>query len=73
MPVYRLFRHLPFEPERVDLMSSVLELVSLELGLTQREDPLRDLVAKAIIECAQKGHFSREEMHRCAHQALQTT
>ena len=71
MPIYRLFRHLPFDPERVDLMSSVFELVSLELGLGQREDPLRDLVAKAIIECAQRGHFSREEMRRCAHQALQ--
>ena len=54
-------------------MSYVFELVSLESGLAQREDPVRDLVAKAIIECAQKGHFSREETHRCAHQASQTT
>jgi len=42
-------------------MSYVFELVSLESGLAQREDPVRDLVAKAIIECAQKGHFSREK------------
>jgi hypothetical protein len=71
--IYPLFRHLPFDPEHVDLMSSVFEQVSLELGLAQREDRLRDIVAQAIIDCAHRGIRDPEEMRRCAHQVLQTT
>lgn len=70
MPLYRLFRDLPFDAEHVDLMSSVFEQVSLDLGLGAREDQFRDLVAQAIIDCAQKGIRDPEEMRRCAHQTL---
>ena len=55
MSIYPLFRGLPFDPEHIDLMSSAFEDVSRELRLAQREDPFRDMIAKAIIECAQKG------------------
>jgi hypothetical protein len=72
MPVYRLFRELPFDPEHVDLMSLVFERVSLELGLGVREDQIRDLVAQAIIDCAKKGIRDPEEMRRCAHDSLAT-
>jgi hypothetical protein len=71
MPVYRLFRHVPFDPEHVDLMSSVFEQVSLELGLGDREDAIRDLVAQAVLECAQRGIRHPEEMRRCTHEALE--
>jgi hypothetical protein len=70
MPLYRLFHGLPFDAEHIDLMSSVLEIVSLELGLGAREDQIRDLVAQAIIDCARKGIRNAEEMRRCAHDAL---
>jgi len=72
MPIYRLFRHLPFDPEHVDLMSTVFERVSLDLGLGHTEDAIRDLVAKAIIECAQRGVRDPEKMRRCAHDVLQS-
>ena len=72
MPIYPLFRHLPFDPEHVDLMSSVFAQVSLELQLADREDPIRDIVAQAIVDCAQRGIRDPEEMRRCAHQILQT-
>ena len=73
MPIYPLFRHLPFDPEHVDLMSSVFERISLELRLAAREDQIRDIVAQAIIDCAQRGIRDPEEMRRCAHEVLQTT
>jgi hypothetical protein len=72
MPVYRLFRELPFDAEHIDLMSLVFERVSLELGLGVREDQIRDLVAQAIIDCAKKGIRDPEEMRRCAHDSLAT-
>jgi hypothetical protein len=73
VPIYPLFRHLPFDPEHVDLMSSVFEQVSLDLRLAEREDQIRDIVAQAIIDCAQRGIRDPAEMRRCAHEVLQTT
>jgi hypothetical protein len=72
MPLYRLFRDLPFDAQHVDLMTTVFEQVSLELGLGSREDQIRDLVAQAIIDCAHKGIRDREAMRRCAHETLET-
>jgi hypothetical protein len=71
MPIYPLFRNLPFDPEHIELMSSVFEQVSSEFGLTQRKDALRDVVARVIIECAQRGIRNGEEMRRCAREVLQ--
>lgn len=67
MSTYRLFGELSFDRDHLDLISQVFEQVSLELGLRQREDAIRDLVAQAIIECAQKGIRDPDEMRRCAH------
>jgi hypothetical protein len=72
-PIYPLFRHLPFDPEHLDMMSSAFEQVSLELGLAMRTDKLRDIVAEAIIQCAQRGIRDPAEIRRCAREALQMT
>jgi hypothetical protein len=71
MPIYRIFQNAPFDQEHIDLMSFVFDQISLELGLARSTDPIRDLVAKAILECAQKGIGDPVEMRGCAHQALQ--
>jgi hypothetical protein len=70
MTTYHLFQNAPFDQEKIDLMSGVFEQVSRELGLSQRTDAMRDLVANAIIECAQKGIFDPFEMRKCAHEAF---
>jgi hypothetical protein len=62
---------MPFDPEYINLMVTAFETVSDELNLAQKEDAIRDLVAKAIIECAQKGIRDPVEMRRCAHDVLQ--
>ena len=36
-------------------MTEAFEDVYRKLGLAEREDPLRDIVARAIIACAQNG------------------
>jgi hypothetical protein len=72
MTTYRIFQNAPFDPEYIDLMSFVFDQVSIELGLARSTDALRDLVAKAILECAQKGIRDPVEMRRCAHKVLQS-
>jgi hypothetical protein len=52
------------------VMGAAFEDVCLELRLAQRNDPLRDIVAKAIIECAEKGERDIIRLRECAHQVL---
>jgi hypothetical protein len=70
MPIYRLLQGSAFEPEQVKVMTAAFEDVCRELGLAEREDPLRDMVAKAIVECAQTGERDVIRLRECAHKAL---
>ena len=55
MPLYRLLENSAFTPEMIAVMSVAFEDVCKSLGLAERTDPLRDLVARKVIECAQTG------------------
>jgi hypothetical protein len=72
MAVYPLFRGLPFDPEHIELMSSVLDDVSRELRLAPQKDAFRDMIAQAIIKCAQRGIRDPLEMRKCALGALES-
>jgi hypothetical protein len=64
MPLVRLLQHSAFEPERIEMMSAAFEQACRELGVTT-EDPLREIVARRIIECAQTGE--RDQARLCAY------
>ena len=70
MPIYRLLQNSALDPELIAVMGAAFEDICLELRLAQRDDPLRDIVAKAIIECAEKGERDIIRLRECAHQAL---
>jgi hypothetical protein len=55
VPLYRLLQNCAFEPAAIDAMSVAFEDVCRTLGLAELSDPLRDLVAKKVIEFAQRG------------------
>ncbi len=55
MPIYRLLQHYPFSQEEIEHLVSAYEETLRALGLTERSDPLTQLVAKKIIELAQTG------------------
>ena len=55
VPLYRLLQNCAFEPAAIDAMSAAFEDVCCSLGLAERADPLRDMVAKKVIEFAQRG------------------
>lgn len=70
MPIYRLLQGSAFQPEHIAVMSAAFEDVCRDLRLAERDDPLRDMVAKAIIECAQQGERDIIRLRACAHKAL---
>ena len=55
MPLYRLLQNCAFEPATIDAMSAAFDDVCRTLGLAELSDPLRDMVAKKVIEFAQRG------------------
>ena len=44
-----------FEPETIDAMGQAYEHLLDDLGLTDRNDPLTDIVAKEIVKVASRG------------------
>jgi hypothetical protein len=70
MPLIRLLQHSAFEPDRIEVMSAAFEQACRELGLAETEDPLREHVARKIIECAQTGERDRARLCDCALRAM---
>jgi hypothetical protein len=55
MTVYHLYKNRAFEPEAISVMTSAYAEVCRTLGVSERDDPGADKVAKAVIEYTQRG------------------
>ena len=55
MTVDRLYKNMAFEPETISVMTSALADVCRTLGLSERNEPDVNKVAKTVIEYAQRG------------------
>jgi len=55
MAIYGFLQNSGFDPETVSIMTAAYETARDRLGLTDRSDPLTQLVAKKVIELAQTG------------------
>ena len=58
MAIYRLIANGPFEPEEIEVMTAAYEAALVDLGLADRDDPITEIVATAIV-----GITSRGERH----------
>lgn len=70
MPLVRLLQNSAFEPELIEVMSAAFEQACRELGFAETADPLRETVARKIIECAQTGERDQARLRDCALQAI---
>ena len=73
MPLYRLLQNEAFEPEHVEAMSQAFEAVCLKLKLASRDDPLRDAVARNVMEWAQRGERKVERLYQLVLADIQDT
>jgi len=55
MAIYRLLQHSAFLPEDIEPIVAAYEDCLRILKLTNRSDPLTEIIAKAIIQIAQTG------------------
>lgn len=55
MPITPFLREEAFDPEAIEAMSSAFVKACASLGLVDRSDQMTELVARMIIETAQRG------------------
>jgi hypothetical protein len=55
MPIFRLLQNAVFGPEEIKRLTTAYEDALRILGLTDRADPMTEILARKIIEIAQTG------------------
>jgi len=55
MAIYRLIANSSFGPEEVKVMTAAYEAALLELGLVDRDDPVTEIIATAIVSITSMG------------------
>jgi hypothetical protein len=60
MPIRQRLGNLTFEPSDIEAMNRALEKACVMLRLSKREESLRQIVARKIIECAAAGERDPE-------------
>ena len=70
MAVYRLFQDQAFEPEAVSIMTRAYGEVCCALGISARDRRQADVVARTVIEFAQRGARDPILLRDCVLQAL---
>jgi hypothetical protein len=70
VPLYRLLQNSAFDPDTVAAMSAAFEETCRMLGLAERTDPLCNLVAQKILDCARTGERDPNRLRECALKAI---
>ncbi|MFL5104917.1 MAG: hypothetical protein ACJ8DX_02345 [Xanthobacteraceae bacterium] len=70
VPIHRFLKQAVFDQHAIDAMTIAFEDTLRELRLTDREDPIVEIVARVIIECARQGDRDPVQMRDCALKAL---
>jgi hypothetical protein len=60
--IYRMLQGMAFDEGSVKAMTSAYEAILVELGLTDRTDPLTEMVASKIINICQMGECDPERI-----------
>jgi hypothetical protein len=68
--IYRLLQSTVFGPEEIARMAAAYEHALAALGLTDRSDPVTELLAKKIIEVARTGEADSARISKLAIKAL---
>jgi len=65
-----LLRNNVFAPDAVSAMVTAFEDTLRELRLTDRDDPITELIARLIIDCAKNGERDPIKLRCCAIEGL---
>ena len=55
MAVYKLIANGTFGPDEIEVMKAAYEAALVDVGITDRNDPITELIAKAIVTVTASG------------------
>jgi hypothetical protein len=70
MPIHRLLENHAFGPDEIRVLTAAFEDTLRKLRLADRTDPATEIVAKKIVELAQRGERDPVRLREGAIQAL---
>lgn len=70
MAIYRILQYAPLGPEEIARFVEAYEATLKRLGLTNRSDPITEVVAKKIVEFGQSGIRDPQQLSQLTVQAL---
>jgi hypothetical protein len=70
VPIRGMLENSAFDQHAIGEMAAAFESVLATLNLVDRTDPVTELVATAIIECAKTGVIDRTRLRDCALDAV---
>jgi len=70
MAIYKLIANGSFGQKEIELMSAAYESALVNLGITNREDPITELIAKAIVNVVATGERDPKLVEQRAMNAL---
>ena len=66
MNIHRLLEGTTFDPERVATLVAAYEETLKKLSLVERDDPMTQMIARKIIEVAERGVLDSKEISSIA-------
>jgi hypothetical protein len=70
MTIYRLIANGSFGPDEIEAMTAAYEAALVEVGVTNRTDPITEIIAKSIVTVTATGERNPREIVRRALNAL---
>ena len=70
MAIYKLIANGSFEQKEIELMSAAYESALVNLGVTNRDDPITELIAKAVVNVVATGERDPKLVEQRAMNAL---
>jgi hypothetical protein len=70
MAIYKLIANGSFGPDEIEVMKSAYEAALINVGVTDRDDLITDLIAKAIVNVTASGERNPKEVMDRALNAL---
>ena len=55
MAIYKLIANASFGPDEIEVMKAAYEAALIDVGVTDRNDPITELIAKAIVNVTWPG------------------
>jgi hypothetical protein len=68
LAIYRLITNRSFGPDEIEVMTSAYEAALIDVGITDRNDPITELIAKSIVNVTATGERDpKQVMERALH------